>query len=198
MRHQICQAAVRLGQRREIAPNDAKAWDDITIRDVAEEAQISVGTFYTYFKSRDDLAQAVWSVPVDQIRAAMQANYDASHDPAEKVRCLLQDYASIAITNTRFFKYVFLPVPDGRKNYVEKVDLGDEFFYRGLCAAFEEGQASGVFVDFDRHEMAQFFWSAIHGCLALPINLSRLRFDPPETLSTNVINVLLSLISNES
>ncbi len=58
MRLHIREAVVRLSQRAEIAPNDAKAWDEITVRDVAE------------------------------LRQAMQADYDATQDPVKQVRLM--------------------------------------------------------------------------------------------------------------
>ena len=63
MRSHVREAAIRVVRRRDIAPNDSSGWDSITIRDVIEEADISIGTFYKYFKDRSDLAQTLWAEP---------------------------------------------------------------------------------------------------------------------------------------
>ncbi len=194
MRLQIREAVVRLSQRVEIAPNDTKAWDEITVRDVAEEAGISVGTFYKYYKDRSELAQSLWAEPVAELRQAMQADFDATQDPVEQVRLLLRHYADFAVENRRLFRRAFLFVrPEGAEK-PELTKLEDETFYRNLKLAFERGQESGDFRPFDSAEMAQIFWAALHGSLAISQNLDRYDFDPPAKLSDAMIETLLSLI----
>lgn len=194
MRLQIREAVVRLSQRAEIAPNDTKAWDEITVRDVAEEAGISVGTFYKYYKDRSELAQSLWAEPVAELRQAMQTDFDATQDPVEQVRLLLRHYADFAVENRRLFRRAFLFVrPEGAER-PELTKLEDETFYRNLKLAFERGQESGDFRSFDSAEMAQIFWAALHGSLAISQNLDRYDFDPPAKLSDAMIETLLSLI----
>ena len=72
--------------------------------------------------------------------------------------------------------------------------MKDEVFYRNLCLAFRDGQDQGIFKPFDPHDMAQLFWAAIHGSLALPVNLDRYNFDSPDRLSSNMIDALLEMI----
>lgn len=186
---------LQLARRQNLEPGDTRGWEQITIRDVIKEADISIGTFYKYFKDRADLAQYLWSEPVDGLRSKMQFDFDRATDPVDKIRALLEHYVQFSIENRRVFKGAFLFVPpDGRKQ-TQSVKLKDEIFYQNLCAAFLEGQKSGVFRSFDIHEMAQIFWAGIHGCLALPINLERYDFDQPDMLSSSMINSLLFLIT---
>lgn len=198
MRNHVREAVVRLARRRKIAPGDTRAWTTITIRDVIEEAGISIGTFYKYFKDRSDLAQTLWAEPVARLRSEMQADFDVTAEPADKVRSLLEHYVKFAVDNHRLFKSVFLFVRPDDNPRPDPVELENEVFYRNLCVAFREGQESGEFRSFDPHEMAQIFWAAIHGSLALPINVDRYRFDDARVLSSNMIDTLLALIAQES
>ncbi len=197
MRSHVRAAVVSLVRKRNIAPGDAQAWNDITIRDVIEEAGISIGTFYKYFENREDLAQTLWAEPVANLRSEMQASVDAASDPAEKVRLLLDHYVTFALDNERLFRSAFLLVRPDSARPADPLNLEEETFYRNLCAAFREGQESKVFKSFDPHIMAQTFWAAIHGSLALPVNLDRYRFDPPEVLSAHMIDALMQLIKTE-
>lgn len=198
MRSHVRAAVVRLARRRNIPPGDARAWSDITIRDVIDEAGISIGTFYKYFENRADLAQTLWAEPVGRLRSDMQASVDAAADPATKVRSLLDHYVRFAIDNDRLFRSAFLLVRDEADRPSDILDLQEETFYRNLCAAFREGQEGKVFKPFDPHSMAQTFWAAIHGSLALPINLDRYKFDPPEEIATNMIEALMQLITPDT
>ena len=194
MRSKIRAATIRLINRMELAPGDARGYEQITVRDVIQEADISIGTFYKYFKNREDLGQSLWAEPVEKLRLEMQSACDNAAGPEEQVRTLLEQSVSFSVDNRRVFKGAFLFVRPENHPAPEPFDLKDEVFYRNMCAAFEEGQSQGIFRQFDPHEMAQLFWAAIHGSLALPVNLDRYNFDSPEVLSSNMIDALLGLI----
>lgn len=195
MRQRIREATSRVIQRLQIGPGDAHAYSAITIRDIIDEAGISIGTFYKYFDSREDLAQSLWSEPVDKLRTAMQADYDLADQPVDKIKSLLQHYVRFSVENRRIFRAAFLFVRADDANKPPIQELEQETFYQNLKTAFETGQESGVFRAFDTHKMAQLFWAAIHGSLALPENLDRYNFDAPEKLAAYMTDELLGLIA---
>ncbi len=195
MRSDIRAAAARVIKRLELGPGDVRSYEQVTIRAVIEEANISIGTFYKYFKNREELGQALWAEPVAELRLVMQADFDAATDPVAKIRSLLENYVQFSKDNQRVFKGAFLFVRPDKYHPPQKFELKDEVFYRNLCDGFEEGQQRGVFKTFDRHDMAQVFWAAIHGSLALPVNLDSYDFDGPDTLPANMIDALLEMIS---
>ena len=194
MRGHVREALIELARRRGVTTGDTEGWRKITIRDVINEAGISTGTFYRYFKDRTDLAQTLWVEPVNALRATMQADCDAASNPEEKVRSLLSNYAKFAIENRALFRAVFLFVRPEENEKPDQANLEEEPFFSNLCRAFDQGQASGDFREFDKREMAQVFWAGIHGSLALPENLDRFRFDSPEQLAAAMIDSLLLLI----
>ncbi|MEO0883325.1 MAG: TetR/AcrR family transcriptional regulator [Pseudomonadota bacterium] len=194
MRQRIRDAALEVIRRRKVEPGDTHGYEQITVRDVIDEAGISIGTFYKYFDNRHDLGQSLWSEPVDKLRAEMQADYDRQTSPTEKIRTLLENYVRFSVENRRIFRGAFLFVRPESGEKGPPISLKDEVLYRSLCGAFREGQAAGIFRDFDPHDMAQTFWAGIHGALALPVNLDRLDFDSADKLSTNMIDALLKLI----
>ena len=124
----------------------------------------------------------------------MQLDYDNAADPVAKIRTLLEHYARFSVDNRGVFRGAFLFVRPDNQTTPDKINLKDELFYQNLYAAFEEGQAQGIFRQFDPHDMAQLFWAAIHGSLALGVNLDRYNFDSPEVLSSNMIEALLRLL----
>ena len=159
------------------------------------EAGVSIGTFYKYFESREDLAQSLWADPVERLKTNLQARFELAKNPSEQVRVLLKGYVNFALENRRVFRGAFLFVRPDTRPAPEQISLEDEMFYQNLCKAFTEGQRDGSFNTFDSGAMAQVFWAAIHGALALPINLDRYEFDEPDTLSSNMIESLMDLIA---
>lgn len=55
MRSEIRAATIRVLRRLELSPGDVRGYEQVTIRDVIDEAGISIGTFYKYFKNRTEL-----------------------------------------------------------------------------------------------------------------------------------------------
>jgi len=195
MRTRIRDAAIRVIRRLELDPAETRGYEQVTIRDVIDEAGISIGTFYKYFENRHDLGQSLWSEPVDKLRFEMQADYDRQTTPADKIRVLLEHYVRFSAENRRVFRGAFLFVRPVNQAKPERANLKDEALYKNLCTAFAEGQDRGDFRAFDSHEMAKIFWAAIHGSLALPVNIDRYEFDTPDKLSTSMIDALLELIA---
>lgn len=194
MRAHVREALLRIARERGFALSDSRAWSKITIRDVIKEADISIGTFYKYFEDRADLASTLWAEPVAELRDTLQATFDAATDPVKKVRALLEGYAAFAIENSRFYKNVFLLVRPEDQPVEPSIDLSSESFFTNLIEAFADGQQQGHFRSFVRPAMAQLFWSALHGSLALPVNLYRHKFDSPATLSGQMIDELIESI----
>lgn len=195
MRARIRRAAIRVVRKQRLTPGDLRGYQRITIREITEEADISVGTFYKYFKNRDDLAQSLWAPPVEKLRQEMQADFESTEEPREQIRGLLEHYIRFSVENREIFRGAFLLVRPEGDAIPNPAKLQDEVLYENLCRAFTAGQASGEFRDFDVHRMAQVFWASIHGSLALPVNLDRYDFDPPVELAGDVIENLLYSIS---
>ncbi len=194
MRSLIREAAIRFARREHIAAGSGWAWNKVSIRDVVEEAGVSIGTFYKYFEDRADLAQSLWAEPVEQLHRQMQADYDAAANPEAKLRALLERYVDFAIEDPARFAGIFLSVPGSQYRQSNILELDDEPFFANLKVALDEGQSAGIFGHFDTHQMAQLFWAAIHGSLALPVNLDRFKFEPMGPLSDAMIDTLLNLV----
>lgn len=195
MRTHIRAALLTIVRRRKIGAGDAQAWDGISVRDVADEAGVSVGTIYKYFSNRADLGQSLWAEPVEQLREAMRLVIATETEPTACVRALLQHYAAFAVQNRHLFRSAFLFVRSAQAETPAPLLKADEPFFAGLCAALEAGQRSGQFRPLETEATAQMFWAALHGSLALPENLDRYDFDPPSDLSSKMIAMLMDAIS---
>lgn len=168
--------------------------DNITIRAVAKEAGVSVGTIYKYFEDISDLGRSLWQEPVDALRAEMSVIAEKTEDPATRIRTLLREYANFARDKHRVFRGAFLYVrPDSRQR-PDPTALEEEPFYRHLETAILEGQQSGVFVDGEARMQAQLLWAALHGALALPNNIERIAFDPPQKIVDAMIDAIMAMI----
>jgi len=72
-----------------------------TLADVAKDADVVVGNIYYYFKTKDDLVQAVIDAHADSIRAALAA-LDQDPDPRARLKGFVRGLAASGEYAARF------------------------------------------------------------------------------------------------
>ena len=159
----------------------------VTARSVATEAGVSTGTLYTYYNSLSDVMQSLWRVPVRRLVADMEQLTSEIDCPKERLKALLQAYVSFAEANGSVFRNSFLFVRPESAEPPPQVSLKTDRFFQLYRMTIREGQRSGLFREGDLDELTQMLISAVHGSVALPINLHRLALDP----STKVPNLMV-------
>ncbi len=171
--------------------------ESITIRAVAKQAGVSVGTIYKYFEDISDLGRSLWQEPVNHLRAQMSDIVDSTDDPAARIHNLLRAYAEFAREKHRVFRGAFLYVRPDSRPIPDQTALEEEPYFQFLTAAIIEGQETDAIVDGDPKMLAQLLWAALHGALALPINIERIAFDPPEQIADAMITSIMTMIEKD-
>ncbi len=187
VRNDIREAALRLRTKHNSS--------DITIRAIATEAGISVGTFYTYYENLTDLAQSLWKEPVAKLRLKVDTEAKKVKDPVKRIRKILECYVQFEKDQRVVFRGAFLFVRPGSMCKPEQEKLKGEVFYDHLCASIIEGQELGRIRDGKPADLAQMIWSSIHGALALPINMDRFKFYSSQKMAKQMIQFLIESIS---
>ncbi len=171
--------------------------EKITIRAVAKQAGVSVGTIYKYFEDISDLGRSLWQEPVNQLRAQMSDIVDSTDDPAARIHNLLRAYAEFAREKHRVFRGAFLYVRPDSRPIPDQTALEEEPYFQFLTAAITEGQETDAIIDGDPKMLAQLLWAALHGALALPINIEGIAFDPPEQIADAMITSIMTMIEKD-
>lgn len=167
----------------------------ISARAIAKRAGVSVGTLYTYYENLPDLMQSLWQEPVDRLVVRLDAVAEATPDPIDRIRALLEGYAEFARRQHAVYRGAFLFVRSDSMKKPEKRPLDEAPFHRLLKSAIMEGQSTGRVRAGDPDAVAQMLWAGLHGSLALPVNIDRFAFDPPERLAQTMIDALMNLLT---
>lgn len=88
----------------------ARGYDATSVREIVEAAGVSKPMLYYHFGSKEGLAQALVRVPMERLRADMQARMDAERDPVRALEAILQakfDFCVEDPDRLRFFHAVF-------------------------------------------------------------------------------------------
>ncbi len=150
-----------------------------------------MGTLYAYFGSLSELMQSLWREPVRHLVAHMEVLASEIDCPKERLRALMQAYVEFSGKNASVFRNSFLFVRPEAVEPPPQVALETDRFFQLYRTTIREGQRSGMFREGDLDELTQTVISAIHGSLALPINLHRLELDPSDKIPNLMIAAML-------
>ncbi len=178
--------------RRNIREAAAKLYADngvrnVSVRAVAEHAGVSVGTVYSYFGSLSELLQSLWRQPVRKLVQQMTELAQEESNPARRLDTLLRAYVRFATDQPQVFKSAFLFVRPESVAPPEQIALSDDRFFALFSQAIADGQREGLFRAGDPNALAQIVLSAVHGSLALPINLHRLALNPGISMAEQAV-----------
>ncbi|MEM8501208.1 MAG: TetR/AcrR family transcriptional regulator [Pseudomonadota bacterium] len=169
--------------------------EKLTARKVAAEAGVSIGTLYAYFENLSEIMQSLWREPVRRLNADLEILASDIDCPKERLRMLMLKYVEFSQTNPSVFRNSLLFVrPEGRPPPAQ-VALERDRFFQIYRSTLREGQGSGVFRKGDLDETTQLLLSAIHGSIALPINLHRLALDPSSKVPKSMVEAMLEWLT---
>ena len=120
--------------------SETKAYNEMSIDDITQTAGVAKGTFYTYFKRREDIVSVIAYEALDR---ALKRAFDENADVIEKISCFLKDSASIIENNTlqvaqQWYRSVTSPI-DGDTLGMDKLDYDRGFIERCLRDGVESG-----------------------------------------------------------
>ena len=166
--------------RRNIREAAAQLYADngvnnVSVRAVAQQAGVSVGTVYSHFGSLSELLQSLWRRPARKlVQQMMQLADDEQGNPLDRLRRLLKAYIRFSEDEPQVFRSAFLFVRPHYLQPPEQIPLANDQFFRLFRDAIVSGQEKGMFRSGDPNVLVQLMLGAVHGALALPINLHRL------------------------
>ena len=166
IRRNIREAAARLHKDNGLS--------NISVRAVAQEAGVSVGTVYSHFGSLSELMQSLWRRPARKLVQRLTHLADEISDPVEQLRAYLTAYVQFSIAEPEVFRAAFLFVRPETVAPPEKIALEDDEFFSLFRRAIVQGQREGHIRSGDPDTLVQLVLGSVHGALALPVNLHRL------------------------
>ena len=125
-----------------------KGFRDATIAEIAREADFAVGTFYNFFKSKDDLYAQVLDGIVREFVAEFERDVRQRDDPADALSALVDLRMRVFDRHRDFFRLFFEQSAAGVKLTGRHLKLREQ--YRAAVAAiFARGVKRGLFDKLD-------------------------------------------------
>jgi AcrR family transcriptional regulator len=179
-----------------------------TVDDVAARAEVSKGTIYLYFESKEEILAHLLLEGLDLLLKEMEAAYEpgpgASAEAA--LRALSNAYLAFCQSNPQHFRLI-MAFDRGRFEESIASELYQEVLdqsLRGLnlvAQTIEKGKNEGVFCVADVWRTAGSIWAALNGVLVLmahPLRRRMLDSDVQTMFQSTLDLVLAALTSGEN
>ncbi len=158
-RNEIIDAAERIFSR--------KGYEHVTMDDIAAEAELSKGTLYLYFKSREDLHYAIVMRGLEILNRLIRDIYDPQKSGLENILQMGESYIRFFREYPDYFKAIMFF--DATK--FEKVEtesrlkiLGDDSPLVFFMEVLRQGQEDGsITTDIPAGQLAIILWAQVSG-----------------------------------
>ncbi len=113
----------------------------LTVADIAEAADVGVGTFYYHFATKDDVLVALVEVFMRRMAEGTAPHREEHPDPIDRLRAGFAVCIDFSREEQELLR-VYYSSAGARASFTE---VARQFFYRDAVEMIEAGQATGVF-----------------------------------------------------
>jgi AcrR family transcriptional regulator len=171
--------------------------EGLSMRRLAEQLDIAVGTLYLYFHDKTELVAAICYLAFDGLHANMDQLRLQPGSAPQRLRCLLEGYIRFGLKNPAVYTVAFsLPPPKemARECHDGVEQAGLQCFERFRSFVLEF-MAEGIVPSGDAHVVAQTAWTTLHGVTSMLI-MSREWNDFPWAPQESAIDYATRMLCN--
>lgn len=165
------------------------------IPDISRESKCSVGSIYHHFKSKEDIASALYSAALDCLRLSLYEQIEVETDTQIVIQKLIEAFLDFSQKHKRLSKYLWLnrhhEFLSGKIQHPTRV--GFDNLGRKLTTVIKTGIRNGEIINME----ANILWSILFGT---PISYVRDWLDgfnstPPSEVKNTISRACLKAIS---
>ncbi|MCG8425615.1 MAG: TetR/AcrR family transcriptional regulator [Proteobacteria bacterium] len=155
---------------------NSKGFDQATMDDIAAEAELSKGTLYLYFKSKDDLFTALSSRMMHEVVVDYEALAEGRPTGIEAIRAMLVRHAEFITEHPQHFRVVIGRLASGNMFDTDVPSFAEhQALIRRIMGSFvtaiERGRRDGTIRrGLDPVQTSTQLWGAFIGTMIIRIN----------------------------
>jgi TetR/AcrR family transcriptional regulator len=162
-----------------------RGFHGVTVEQVAEAADVAVGSIYVHFDSKEGLYLALLERAFEVERSYMEAALDSGSAPLQQLLLAGDAYLRFYFENPGYFRILVWPhvdarpgdeLPEAAQRLAERAEQQVVRLAEVLAAC----QKEGLVRDGDPYKVAKFMWGAWNGVIALNLRPDRLRLEDDE------------------
>ena len=173
-----------------------KGFHETTLKEVAELAEFSVGSVYSFFDSKDDLFRQIFVRRGEEFMPGMHEILDAEGDPVDQLHALVDFEIGFFREHPRFGRLYLRYSSATMLSADREIDLAMQDRYEEAMALqsglFARGRAAGVLRDGDPEALARLFSGLISAFQAVDPAVVSDDPDAPERLGLDALHALVA------
>lgn len=146
-------------------------YEGFSLRQVAEQIGYTPTTIYLYFADKDDLIFAVVDSAYADFSRRLQAAFDSSADPLQRIRALGRAYIDFGLANPVVYQLIFVQRPDFLLTWRQGEQQPRASALLILQRAVEEAQQAGAVRPGAVQSLSDALWAMVHGLVSLAIGM---------------------------
>lgn len=157
----------------------SKGYDLATMDDVAEQAELSKGTLYLYFKSKEDLYMGITQRGLEILRTMFLKAIQSQNLGLDQIRAIGESYSLFAIKFSNYFKAMIYFHSNILESFTDvsfaEAEAQDGIEVLDICAqALSQGIKDGsIRPGIDPKKMSVILWGQTTGILQLAMSLGK-------------------------
>ena len=148
----------------------SRGYQHARMDEIAEHADVAVGTLYTYFNSKENLYRAVVNRAIESDQAFMDRAQVSSDDPVEQLTAVAEEYRALVRQHPLIFRLglgLERELLDALPEIATRLAERHRAEVERLAAVIEKGVRRGVLRDVDAKLTATFLEAAWRGVTGL-------------------------------
>lgn len=137
----ICDAAVKMFYR--------KRFDETTVSEIAANARVGKGTFYLYFKSKEDLLNYLIEHGIEKLISYVSERIKDEKDPAHKLKMAIDAQLYFISYHREYFTFFSREIWSYRDDLEKKVEQLKDKYLSIFVNIIKEGVNKGIFKKID-------------------------------------------------
>ncbi len=142
-----------------------KGFHNTRMQDIADKAELAVGTLYNYFSSKNEVLEYIFEIEMQRRMAIMKKLKEENFTTKELIKEFLTRHFEILIRNPHLGRVVVREKDFSKNKKAGEIKKFMQTLITGIEKIFKNGVENGEIKDIDCHLMAVFFFGAIHGII---------------------------------
>ncbi len=142
----------------------------MSMRRIAERADVSATSIYLYFKNKDDLLLALIEESIENLKAALMEVVDVSKGLLMQLEDMARAYISYALNHPQEYEIIYMVRPEEMPRYPKEKFMNIRSAYELLAGIISEGHAREQIDVEDALINAYTLWAQLHGVVSVILN----------------------------
>ncbi|TVQ01666.1 MAG: TetR/AcrR family transcriptional regulator [Balneolaceae bacterium] len=147
-----------------------EGFSKLSMRRIAERADVSATSIYLYFKNKDDLLLALIEESIENLKASLMEVVDASKGFLMQLEDMARAYIEYALNHPQEYEIIYMVRPEEMPKYPKEKFMNIRSGYELLADIIREGHDQEQIDVEDALINAYTLWAQLHGVVSVILN----------------------------